>query len=89
MNAQTAVLERIQQAAQAGQVARVSDDTMRFLFGSPDSALTPEQQFRQDFVGDKPDALAGKKRRAFCAAHGLTARQDAATGYWSFTAMAG
>jgi len=90
VDSQTAALDRtkdnIKRAAQDGGTARVSDDTMRHLFGTPDPALTPEQQFRRDFVGEKPDAAANRARRAFCTAHGLKARQDRANGYWSFSA---
>ena len=71
-----------------GAEMRVSDDTMRWLFGLPDPALTPEQQFRQDFVGDKPDAEANRARRAFCTQHGIKAKQDKETGYWTFARTA-
>ena len=68
----------------AGAEMRVSDDSMRWLFGSPDPALTPEEQFQQDFLGEKPDAEANRARRLFCTQHGLKARQDKETGYWTF-----
>lgn len=84
-----AALRRITETAQAGGEACVSDDTMRFLFGTPDPALTPAQQFQQDFLGEQPDRTANRARRAFCAEHGLVARQNARTGYWSFFFKAG
>ena len=88
LSASASMRNRLSSLAKGCQMS-VSDDTMRWLFGSPDPALTPQQQFQQDFVGEKPDAAANRARRAFCTQHGLKAKQDKETGYWLFEAATG